>query len=102
MGTVSETLNPVSDVALNLHRDLHEWRAQRSTVSFTWEDICLQKRILSDDVRSSNMTDWLPDARWTAITKKQFLFINAACLMEKFLRKQMKSAFISIFHVQQT
>lgn len=25
MGTVSETLNPVSDVALNLHRDLHEW-----------------------------------------------------------------------------
>lgn len=78
------------------------WRAQRSTVYFTWDDTCLQKHIISDDVRSSTMTDWLSDARWTAITKKQFFFINAACFMEKHLREKMKNAFISIFCVKQT
>lgn len=66
------------------------WRAQRSTVCFTWDDTCLQKRILSDDVRSSNITDWLSDARLTAITKKQVLFTNAACLTEKYSRANEK------------
>lgn len=61
----------------------------RSMVYFTWDYICLQKHIFSDDVRSSNMTDWLSDARLIAMTKEQVLFINAACLMS-YLRANEK------------
>lgn len=59
MQTVPETLSPVSDAALNLHRDPREREElkNRSALHFTWDYICLQQRIPSDEVRGSNRAE---------------------------------------------
>lgn len=39
------------------------------------------------------MTDWLSAAQLKATTKRQFVFINVARLIKKYIRENMKNAY---------